>query len=150
MLGLATAALAYTPTGSSCYDAIPLGKDFHAEITEPGTYWYYGNTFDLPLAVYFTTSAQSPKPEVEMDFTCTPGHYSDPILSRLFGDNEESGIQIEMPHKPDLKSQSAEDGKICYEKLPLIKDHKVVGDKHKVIFNDMLIYHISPDKQFGR
>ena len=114
MLGLATAALAYTPTGSSCYDAIPLGKDFHAEITEPGTYWYYGNTFDLPLAVYFTTSAQSPKPEVEMDFTCTPGHYSDPILSRLFGDNEESGIQIEMPHKPDLKSQSAEDGKICY------------------------------------
>ena len=51
---------------------------------------------------------------------------------------------------PYIVFETLEDGKICYEKLPLIKDHKVVGDKHKVIFNDMLIYHISPDKQFGR
>lgn len=51
---------------------------------------------------------------------------------------------------PYIVFETLEDGKVCYEKLPLIKDHKVVGDKHKVIFNDMLIYHISPDKKFGR
>ena len=114
MLGLSLAAWADTQAGDVCTNAIYLGKDFHVEITEPGTYWYYGNTFDLPLAVEFTTSATAPKPEIELDFTCTPGYYRDPILARLFGDDEDSNIHLDMPHKPSLKSKPAEDGKICY------------------------------------
>ena len=68
--------------------------------------------------------------------------------SRTFSQTEK---YLEWIHStPYIVFETMEDGKICYEKLPLIKDHKVNGDKHKVIFNDMLIYHISPDKQFGR
>ena len=48
--------------------------------------------------------------------------------------------------------ETQEDGKKIYEKLPLIKEHTIneTDGKHKVVFNDMLIFHISPDKQFGR
>ena len=134
LLGLSLTAWADTQAGDVCTNAIYLGKDFHAEITEPGTYWYYGNTFDLPLAVEFTTSATAPKPEIELDFTCTPGYYRDPILARLFGDDEDSNIHLDMPHKPSLKSKPAEDGKICYH-MSLGKTYRDLLLKEGIDYN---------------
>lgn len=101
--------------GKSCSNPIPLGKDYSATITKPQTVWYSANTFDLPLAVYFKTSTPNQPPLVEMDFTCTPGVYADSILCSLFCKKGGSGgIEFDMPHKPDLKVTTLEDGSFAY------------------------------------
>ena len=112
MIGV-TPALAQQ--GKSCSNPIPLGKDYSATITKPQTVWYSANTFDLPLAVYFKTSTPNQPPLVEMDFTCTPGVYADSILCSLFCKKGGSGgIEFDMPHKPDLKVTTLEDGSFAY------------------------------------
>ena len=112
MIGV-TPALAQQ--GKSCSNPIPLGKDYSAQITKTGTVWYSANTFDLPLAVYFKTSTPNQPPLVEMDFTCTPGVYADSILCSLFCKKGGSGgIEFDMPHKPDLKVTTLEDGSFAY------------------------------------
>ena len=90
--------------GAICSKAIPLGNDFRETITGAKTVWYVANTFDLPLTVYFAPENESdPAPEVEMDFTCTPGVYTDSILCSLFCKNGgSSGIDFGLPHKPTL------------------------------------------------
>ena len=101
--------------GKSCSNPIPLGKDYSATITKPQTVWYSANTFDLPLAVYFKTTTPNQPPIVEMDFTCTPGVYADSILCSLFCKKGGSGgIEFDMPHKPDLKVTTLEDGSFAY------------------------------------
>ena len=105
---------AFAKHGDSCNDPIPLGKNYSAEITKPGTVYYSANTFDLPLAVYFKTTTPNQPPLVEMDFTCTPGVYTDSILCSLFCKNGGSGIEFDMPHKPDLKVTTLEDGSFAY------------------------------------
>ena len=90
-------------TGSSCYDAIPLGKDYSEKIDGPKTVWYVAKTFDLPVKVCFTpTNIDLPAPDVEMDFTCNPGVYEDSILCSLFCKNNTTGVTFDMPHKPVL------------------------------------------------
>lgn len=90
-------------TGSSCYDAIPLGKDYSETINGPKTVWYVAKTFDLPVKVCFTpTNIDLPAPDVEMDFTCNPGVYEDSILCSLFCKNNSTGVTFDMPHKPVL------------------------------------------------
>lgn len=90
-------------TGSSCYDAIPLGKDYSEKIDGPKTVWYVAKTFDLPVKVCFTpTNIDLPAPDVEMDFTCNPGVYEDSILCSLFCKNNSTGVTFDMPHKPVL------------------------------------------------
>lgn len=90
-------------TGTSCYDAIPLGKDYSETIKGPKTVWYVARTFDLPVKVCFTpTTIDQPAPDVEMDFTCIPGVYEDSILNSLFGKSGSTGVTFDMPHKPVL------------------------------------------------
>ncbi len=90
-------------TGTSCYDAIPLGKDYSEKIDGPKTVWYVAKTFDLPVKVCFTpTNTDQPAPDVEMDFTCNPGVYEDSILCSLFCKNNTTGVTFDMPHKPVL------------------------------------------------
>lgn len=90
-------------TGTSCYDAIPLGKDYSETINGPKTVWYVARTFDLPVKVCFTpTNIDLPAPDVEMDFTCNPGVYEDSILCSLFCKNNTTGVTFDMPHKPVL------------------------------------------------
>ena len=70
--------------------------------------------------------------------------------SRTFGQTEKYlNLITSIPY---IIFETQEDGKKIYEKLPLIKEHTIneTDGKHKVVFNDMLIFHISPDKQFGR
>lgn len=90
-------------TGTSCYDAIPLGKDYSEKIDGQKTVWYVARTFDLPVKVCFTpTNIDLPAPDVEMDFTCNPGVYEDSILCSLFCKNNSTGVTFDMPHKPVL------------------------------------------------
>ena len=102
--------------GSSCVDAIPMGKNYSASVQNGQSIWYSAWTFDLPLSVYFAPEhgASDPAPEVEMDFTCIPGYYADSILCSLFcKTSAASGIQFDMPHKPSLKSDIL-DGTFVY------------------------------------
>ena len=110
------AAYAALP-GTTCATAKPLGDNFKETITGPfpKTVWYTAWTYDLPLSVYFIPSSPSdPKPEVEMDFSCTSGVYEDSILCSLFCPNSGSGIQLDMPHKPALKTGKDDNDNFCY------------------------------------
>ena len=120
LLMLGAASYAAQP-GTSCANPIPLGKNFQENIVLSGTgtkvVWYTANTFDLPLSVYFVpqNGSSDPKPEVEMDFSCTPGVYDeDSIICSLFCRNSGSGIQLDMPHKPALKTGQTDEGDFCY------------------------------------
>lgn len=110
------AAYAALP-GTTCATAKPLGDNFKETITGPfpKTVWYTAWTYDLPLSVFFVPQNQTdPKPEVEMDFSCTSGVYEDSILCSLFCPNSGSGIQLDMPHKPALKTGKDDNDNFCY------------------------------------
>lgn len=109
---LGSVALSAAEPGTTCYTAIPLGKDYKADISGPQTVWYTAWTFDLPLAVYFIPQNETdPAPEVEMDFSCTSGIYSDPIICMLFCKG--GTVTMPMPHKPPLETTTVE-GKQAY------------------------------------
>ncbi len=112
VLGSAVVLQAAEP-GTTCYSAIPLGKEYTANITGPQSVWYTAWTFDLPLAVYFIPENESdPAPEVAMDFGCTPQVYSDPIICMLFCKG--GTITMPMPHKPPLETTTIEGKKAYY------------------------------------
>ena len=115
LIGSCVHAYAGAP-GSSCADAIPMGKSYSAPVQNGQSIWYSAWTFDLPLSVYFApeNGASDPAPEVEMDFTCTPGYYADSILCSLFCKTSAAGgVQFDMPHKPSLKNDIL-DGTFVY------------------------------------
>lgn len=99
--------------GSTCYKAIPINKNYTENIASPQTVWYSAKTFDLPLAVYFIPQhgASDPAPEVEMDFSCTSGIYSDPIICMLFCKG--GTVSMPMPHRPPLDTTRVE-GQFAY------------------------------------
>ena len=98
--------------GSTCYKAIPIGKEYKENISSAQTIWYTARTFDLPLAVYFIPQNESdPAPEVEMDFSCTSGIYSDPIICMLFCKG--GTLTMPIPHRPILKETTV-DGQLAY------------------------------------
>lgn len=116
LIGACAPAYAGVP-GSSCADAIPMGKDYSEKVVKGQSIWYSAWTFDLPLTVTFAPAngANDPAPKVEMDFTCTPGIYEDSILCSLFCPTSSgSGIQFDMPHSPELKSKTLDDGTFVY------------------------------------
>ena len=109
---IAMCAQAYAQDGSTCYRAIPLGDDYHANISGAKTVWYTAWTYDLPLSVYFIpTNPSDPEPEVTMDFGCTPGIYADPIICLLFCQGGTSSMP--MPHSPKLSTTTI-DGQFAY------------------------------------
>lgn len=116
LFGVCAPARAAWPAGSTCSTAIPLADGYTATIDKTKTVWYSAWTFDLPLAVYFVpqNGPSDPKPEVEMDFSCQSGVYTDSIICSLFCKNSGSGIQFDMPHKPSLNSKTLDDGRFCY------------------------------------
>ena len=93
-----------------------MGKDYSAQVRNGQTVWYSAWTFDLPLTVTFAPKSKTdPAPDVEMDFTCTPGNYQDSILCSLFCKTSGGGgIQFDMPHKPSLSSKTLDDGTFVY------------------------------------
>lgn len=153
------AAYAAQP-GTKCQTAKPLGDNFMETITGPfpKTVWYTARTFDLPLSVYFIPSSPSdPKPEVEMDFSCTSGVYEDSIICSLFCENSGSGIQLDMPHRPGLKTSTTDDGDFCYY-LAMGKEYRDLLLKTGIDYNvDVVVkvtyksagtIQIAPDDMF--
>lgn len=115
LIGTCMHAYAGDP-GSSCKDAIPMGKDYCDTVKNGESVWYSAWTFDLPLTVTFapTNGEGEPAPEVAMDFTCDPGFYDNDILCSLFCPTSDgSGRQFDMPHRPSLLSKK-QDGKFYY------------------------------------
>ena len=103
--------------GATCQTAIPLGDNYSETISGSKSVWYTAWTYDLPLTVTFTPAngASDPRPEVEMDFKCpNEAIYSDSIICSLFCPNSGSGIQLDMPHRPALKTGTDENGDFCY------------------------------------
>lgn len=102
--------------GTSCQNPITLTNDYSAPINGAGTVWYVANTFDLPLTVrFFPTNNSDPKPDIEMDFSCTPGVYSDTILCSFFCSS--NSVYISMPYNPenDIRQKTDEQGHVYYE-----------------------------------
>ena len=142
--------------GSTCYKAIPIGKEYKEDITSAQTVWYTARTFDLPLAVYFIPQNESdPAPEVEMDFSCTSGIYSDPIICMLFCKG--GSLTMPMPHRPILKETTVE-GRLAYY-ISVGKSYRDLLVKMGIDYNvDVVIkvtYHsagsmsIAPDDMFA-
>ena len=103
--------------GQTCKTAIGLTKDYSETVTDANLEkWYSAMTFDLPLAVAFVPDAgeSAPAPEVEMDFSCVSGYYTDSILCSLFCKTSgSSGLSWEMPYKQKLE-KGKKDGKFAY------------------------------------
>ena len=95
--------------GESCKNPITITKDFQRPVSGAGVVWYVANTFDLPLAIDYYPSCESPDgPVMELDFGCTPGVYDDPILCSLFCITNPAYIQmpyVETP-SPDYDSEN--------------------------------------------
>ena len=116
LIGMCMHAYAQAP-GASCATAIPMGSDYSAQVQNGQSIWYSAWTFDLPLTVTFAPAngASDPAPLVEMDFSCTTGVYEDTILCSLFcATSGSSGISFDLPHKPQLKSKTLDDGTFVY------------------------------------
>lgn len=145
--------------GTTCSTAIAIDDNFRREISGPKTEWYSAWTFNLPLTVYFVPQNESdPAPEVEMDFTCTPGIYTDSILCSLFcKTGGSSGIDMKMPHKPNLSTDRLSDGTFVYY-LSLGKKYRdlllqmgITNDLEvfvKVKYNSAGVISIAPDDMF--
>lgn len=118
ILLLGTSAHAYAQArGTTCATAIPMGSDYSAQVQNGQSIWYSAWTFDLPLTVTFAPAhgASDPAPLVEMDFSCTTGVYEDSILCSLFcATSGSSGISFDLPHKPQLKSKTLDNGTFVY------------------------------------
>lgn len=115
-LGIAVELQAQLP-GEDCTTAIPLGENYHETISGSGdkVVWYTAWTFDLPLSVTFTPmNEDDPAPEVEMDFTCTPGWYKDSVLCSLFCENNENRLKVDLPYRPPLEVDRDENDKLIY------------------------------------
>ncbi len=101
-------------SGASCSDAIRLVPDYDATISGAGVKWYVGNTFDLPMTVrFYPQNENDPAPDMEFDFTCTPGVYGDSILCQLFCQGQSSYVPMPSAVYPVQKTD--EQGKKFYE-----------------------------------
>ena len=91
-------------TGLTCDDPIPVDENYTATITEPCELWYVASTYDLPLHVYFSPFSDDSKwgPEVQIDFTCTPGVYDDSKLDSLVNMVSDFGLQFPVELLTDL------------------------------------------------
>ena len=70
--------------GTSCENPFIVTEEFKVNIAEPGSYWFYVTTYDLPLRVRYTPSvATGEKMTAYVDFSCTPGVYDDPNIYEL-------------------------------------------------------------------
>lgn len=98
---------------NSCETAQYVDSSFTQKIASNTYYYFTANTYDLPVTVYFFPDTYSEEePEVQIDFTCTPGQYDDPNVADLVR-NAESYSQ-HFPFMPDLEPYTSEDGKQGY------------------------------------
>ena len=110
---LGTPVCIFAGSGKSCSDPIVLGKDFSATINGAGAVWYVANTFDLPLAIdFYPTNPSDEGPTLELDFSCTPWKYDDPILCGLFCSS--NSAYIALPYTETPSPSYDKEGKLRY------------------------------------
>ena len=83
-------------SGLTCDDPIPVDENYRGRVEGPCTVWYSAWTYDLPLTVYFSPDAADSQwgPDVEVDFTCTPGKYEDPKLHEVITTVTDLGFSL--------------------------------------------------------
>ena len=91
-------------SGLTCDDPIPVDSNYVGYVKGPCTLWYTAWTYDLPLKVNFTPDIDDSTwgPEVQVDFTCTPGKYDDPKLDSLLTMVEDFGVSFPVEFMCDL------------------------------------------------
>ena len=94
----------FAQPGSSCDDPIVLTQDYRATIPGPCVMWYTASTYDLPIHVYFSPFNDNSQvgPDVEVDFTCTPGIYEDPMIDSLVNLVSDFSITFPIQFKSEL------------------------------------------------
>lgn len=72
-------------TGLTCEDPIPVNKSYVGTVNAGDELWYTAWTYDLPLHVYFSPDSMISEmgPELEIDFTCDYGVYTDHKLDSV-------------------------------------------------------------------
>ena len=83
--------------GSSCEAPIEVELDYTDRIEGASEVWYTLWTYDLPVKIHFTPDADNSSwgPEIQIDYTCSPGFYDDPKIEAMM--NELSGFGMAMP-----------------------------------------------------
>ena len=83
--------------GSSCEVPIEVELDYTDSIEGASEVWYQLWTYDLPVKIHFTPDADNSSwgPEIQIDYTCSPGFYDDPKIDAMM--NELSGYGMAMP-----------------------------------------------------
>ena len=83
--------------GSSCDVPIEVEFDYTDRIEGASEVWYKLWTYDLPVKIHFTPDADNSSwgPEIQIDYTCSPGFYDDPKIEAMM--NELSGFGMAMP-----------------------------------------------------
>ena len=83
--------------GSTCDVPIEVEFDYTDRIEGASEVWYKLWTYDLPVKIHFTPDADNSSwgPEIQIDYTCSPGFYDDPKIEAMM--NELSGFGMAMP-----------------------------------------------------
>ena len=94
--------------GVSCENPIRVDSNYVGRVEGACTLWYTAYTYDLPLNVHFVPDVDnsSTSPEIELDFSCTPGKYSDPNLDSLLTMVEDFGLSFPLEFRGNLISSS--------------------------------------------
>lgn len=99
--------------GDSCEDPIELTPTYSQRIMQEGSFWYIANTFDLPMAIAFHPAVQTAEaPKLELDFSCTPGVYDDPVICSIFCNTRPAYVSL--PYEEIPPKSYDEDGKVVY------------------------------------
>ena len=144
-------------TGLMCEDAISVTSTYTKNIEDLGEVWYTIGTYDLPLNINFIPNASTSTwgPEVQLDFTCTPGTYDDPALENVIRNLSESGITFPIELMCD---KIVRDGKVMWN-LSISQSYRNLLAKHgithniptyiKVVFYESGTIHLTPDTLFS-
>ena len=82
--------------GSSCEAPIEVELDYTDRIEGASEVWYQLWTYDLPVKIHFTPDADNSSwgPEIQIDYTCSPGFYDDPKIEAMMNELSEFGMAM--------------------------------------------------------
>ena len=105
---------AMAQSGLTCNDPIPVDENYRGRVEGPCEVWYTAYTYDLPLTVYFSPDVENSQygPDVEVDFTCTPGVYEDSKLADVIGSVTDLGFELPVEFMCDRVFRN---GKYAYD-----------------------------------
>ena len=98
--------------GSSCEAPIEVELDYTDRVEGASEVWYKLWTYDLPVKIHFTPDADNSSwgPEIQIDYTCSPGFYDDPKIDAMMNELSEFGMAmpIELIFDPSVNDGKTE------------------------------------------